>query len=66
MPKMKSHKGTKKRFTITGTGEVIRGQAGMSHLAPNKTQKQKRKLRKSSLVTTSDRKRIKQQLSNIN
>ena len=65
MPKMRSHSGTKKRLTITGTGKVKRGQAGNRHLAPGKTQKQTRQLRKFSLVTTSDVKRIKQQLDQI-
>jgi large subunit ribosomal protein L35 len=65
MPKMKSHSASKKRFKITGTGAVRRGQAGMSHLAPGKTQKRKRHLRKPSMVTTSDMGRIRQQISNL-
>ena len=65
MPKMRSHSGTKKRLTITGTGKVKRGQAGNRHLAPGKTQKQTRQLRKFSLVSTSDCKRIRQQLDQI-
>ncbi|HON64534.1 MAG: 50S ribosomal protein L35 [Bacilli bacterium] len=65
MPKMRSHKGSKKRFMITGTGAIRRGQAGTRHLAPGKTQKQTRHLRKPSLVTTADRKRIKQHLANL-
>ena len=65
MPKMRSHSGTKKRLTITGTGKVKRGQAGNRHLAPGKTQKQTRQLRKFSLVNSSDVKRIKQQLDQI-
>ena len=31
MPKMKTHSGTKKRFRITGTGKVMREQAGKRH-----------------------------------
>ncbi|HHU24737.1 MAG: 50S ribosomal protein L35 [Bacilli bacterium] len=65
MPKMRSHKASKKRFTITGSGAIKRGQAGTRHLAPGKTQKQTRQLRKPSLVTTADRKRIKQHLANL-
>ena len=65
MPKMRSHSGTKKRLKITASGKVLRGQPGTSHLAPGKTQKQTRQLRKFSLVTTSDVKRIKQQLDQI-
>ena len=46
MPKMKSHSGTKKRLKITASGKVLRGQPGTSHLAPGKTQKRIRHLRK--------------------
>lgn len=65
MPKMKTHSGTKKRFKISGTGLVMRGRPGNSHLAPGKTQKRIRHLRKESQVTTSDLGRIRQQIANI-
>jgi large subunit ribosomal protein L35 len=45
MPKMKTHKGTKKRFRLTATGKVKHRRAGTSHLATRKTHKQKRNLR---------------------
>jgi large subunit ribosomal protein L35 len=45
MPKMKTHKGTKKRSRLTGTGKVKHRSAGTSHLAYRKTHKQKRNLR---------------------
>ena len=50
MPKMKSHSGTKKRLKITSTGKVLHGRPGTSHLAPGKTQKRIRHLRKSAGV----------------
>ena len=65
MPKMKSHSGTKKRLKRTASGKFKRSQAGTSHLAPGKTQKRTRHLRKSSTLSASDTKRIRQQLSNI-
>jgi len=65
MPKMRSHSGTKKRFKITKSGIVMRGQAGTSHLAPGKTQKRVRHLRKQTSVSKSDLGRIKQQIANI-
>ena len=65
MPKMKTHSGTKKRFRITGTGLVVRSRPGSSHLAPGKTQKRIRHLRKSSVVSASDMKRIGQMIKNI-
>lgn len=65
MPKMKTHCGTKKRFKVTGNGAVKRWRPGTSHLAPGKTQKRVRHLRKSSVVSHSDMKRISQMIKNI-
>lgn len=62
MAKMKTHKGSQKRFKRTGTGKLKRGHAYVSHLAANKSQKQKRNLRKSGLVSDGDMKRINQML----
>ena len=59
MPKMKSHKGTAKRFKKTGSGKLKRSHAFTSHMFRNKSQKQKRKLRKAALVSKGDYKRIK-------
>ncbi|WP_276787628.1 50S ribosomal protein L35, partial [Bacillus sp. (in: firmicutes)] len=42
-----------------------RSHAYTSHLFANKSQKQKRKLRKGAIVSAGDFKRIKQQLANI-
>lgn len=65
MPKMKSHQGLKKRIKVTASGKVKRWQVGTSHLAPGKTQKRVRHLRKATLVSAGDYKRIKQQVDNI-
>lgn len=65
MPKMKTHRGSAKRFKKTGSGKLKRSHAYTSHLFANKTQKQKRKLRKSTLVSKGDFKRIHQMLDNI-
>lgn len=62
MPKMKTHKGSQKRFKRTGSGKLKRSHAYTSHLFANKTQKQKRKLRKATVVSASDMKRIDQML----
>ena len=59
MPKMKTKKSVAKRFKKTASGKLKRGHAYTSHFAANKTQKQKRKLRKSGLVNPTDYKRIK-------
>ncbi|MDY0396944.1 50S ribosomal protein L35 [Virgibacillus halophilus] len=62
MPKMKTHKGSQKRFKKTGSGELKRSHAYTSHMFAHKSQKQKRKLRKSALVSSGDYKRIKNML----
>ena len=45
MPKMKTHKGSKKRFRVTASGKLKRRQAGKKHLLSHKTGKRKRSLR---------------------
>jgi large subunit ribosomal protein L35 len=52
MPKMKSHKGARKRFKITGTGKVKRMRAFKSHILTKKSPKRKRNLRQSTTMTT--------------
>jgi large subunit ribosomal protein L35 len=46
MPKQKTHKASKKRFTVTARGMLKRSQAGKKHLNSHKTGKRKRHLRK--------------------
>ena len=52
MPKMKTHKGAKKRFKITGSGKVKRMRAFKSHILTKKTSKKKRRLRQGTTITT--------------
>ena len=47
MPKMKTHKASKKRFRVTASGLLKRSQAGKKHLNSHKTGKRKRHLRAS-------------------
>ncbi|MDR1957773.1 MAG: 50S ribosomal protein L35 [Planctomycetaceae bacterium] len=58
MPKMKTHKGAKKRFRISSTGKVKHKHCGTGHLAWRKTTKQRRQLRGSVVVSSGDAKRI--------
>ncbi|HET6681984.1 MAG TPA: 50S ribosomal protein L35 [Gemmatimonadaceae bacterium] len=60
MPKMKTHKGAKKRFSVTGSGKVRRLKAYKSHILTKKDPKRKRRLRQPTLVkTVGDTKRMK-------
>jgi len=45
MPKMKTHKASRKRFRVTASGQLKRSQAGKKHLNSHKTGKRKRQLR---------------------
>jgi large subunit ribosomal protein L35 len=52
MPKMKTHKGAAKRFSLTGTGKVKRNKAFKSHILTKKTSKRKRNLRRGTTFKT--------------
>jgi large subunit ribosomal protein L35 len=52
MPKMKTHKGAKKRFSVTGNGKVRRLKAYKSHILTKKSAKRKRNLRRATTVAT--------------
>lgn len=65
MPKMKTHRGSAKRFKKTGSGKLKRSHAFRSHLFANKTTKAKRHLRKSGLVSSGDYKRIRHMLDQV-
>jgi large subunit ribosomal protein L35 len=63
MPKMKTHKGAKKRFSVTGTGKVRRNKAFTSHILTKKSPKRKRNLRRPDVIATSgDEKRMRRLL----
>ena len=48
MPKLKTHKGMKKRFKVSATGKVSHKRCGSSHLNSHKSGKRVRRLRKST------------------
>jgi len=60
--KMKTKKAISKRVKVTGTGKWKSASAYTSHLALNKSTKQKRQARKLSIVDTSDQKRMERAL----
>jgi large subunit ribosomal protein L35 len=53
MPKLKTHKGIKKRFKVSATGKVSHKRCGSSHLMSHKNGKQIRRLRKQSTLKIS-------------
>ncbi|MDH3193692.1 MAG: 50S ribosomal protein L35 [Acidimicrobiia bacterium] len=62
MPKMKTHKGTAKRFKTTGTGKLRRRQAGKQHLRLAKGKNRYRRLDGETSVAPGDAKRMKKLL----
>ena len=59
MPKQKSKRSVQKRIKQRKSGSLQRSQAYTSHMFSNKSQKQKRKLRKQTSVSKGDAKRYK-------
>ena len=51
MPKQKTHSGCKKRFRITGSGQVKFARPGKGHFLTKKSKANKRKLRKGSYIS---------------
>ena len=54
MPKMKTHKGSAKRFRRTGTGKIMRAKAFKSHILTKKSPKRIRGFRKETTLTAGD------------
>ena len=63
MPKMKTNSGSKKRFTLTGTGKIKRKHAFHSHILTKKTKKQKRNLYYSTTVDITNMSQVKELLA---
>lgn len=62
MPKMKTHKGTAKRFRRTGTGKIMHAHAFKSHILTKKSPKRIRRFRKEEVLTPGDAKVVSQRM----
>jgi len=62
MPKLKTHRGAKKRFKFTATGKIKRRKAFASHILTKKSAKRKRSLRQATLVVKEEMKRLRKVL----
>jgi large subunit ribosomal protein L35 len=62
MPKMKTDKGAKKRFKLTGTGKIRREQAMMGHILEKKSSRRKRRLTGTTEVAPGDVRTVKRLL----
>jgi large subunit ribosomal protein L35 len=62
MPKQKTHSGAKKRFKVTGSGKIMKQQAGMRHNLEVKATDRKRRLNQEQVVAPADAKALKKLL----
>jgi len=62
MPKIKTHKGARSRFHITGSGKIMRTKVGKSHLRLRKSKRAKRLYDETIAISPSDKARIKRLL----
>ncbi|NLB46760.1 MAG: 50S ribosomal protein L35 [Microbacteriaceae bacterium] len=62
MPKQKTHSGAKKRFKVTGSGKLVKQQAGMRHNLEVKASKRKRRLNADQVLSPADVKQAKKLL----
>ena len=62
MPKNKVHSGSKKRFTITGTGKIMRRRANRNHLLEHKPSTRTRRLKNKVAMAPADAQKIKKLL----
>jgi len=62
MPKLKTHRGARKRFKVTASGKIKRSKAFGRHILTKKSSKRKRNLKRSTLVVKSEFKKMKELL----
>ncbi|MEM9132085.1 MAG: 50S ribosomal protein L35 [Actinomycetota bacterium] len=63
MSKMKSHKGAKKRFKVSGSGKLTRRSKNLNHFLEKKSSRRKRRLSGRTVVSAADSPRINKLLS---
>ena len=62
MPKNKTHSGAKKRFRVTGTGKIMREQAGGRHRLEVKSSREMRSISGDLELSAPDTKKVKRLL----
>lgn len=60
--KLKTNRGAAKRFKVTASGKIKRGQAMKRHILTKKAQGRKRGLRKGTLVSDADHANVRRML----
>ena len=62
MPKLKTHRGARKRFKLTGTGKVKRSGAKRRHILTKYSRKAKRQMKGNLIAAPGDARKIKRML----
>ena len=60
MPKIKTHRGAAKRFSVTKSGKIKRAKASKSHILTKKTTKRGRRLRKGGFIAECEAKKVRE------
>ena len=60
MPKIKTHRGAAKRFSVTKSGKIKRAKAYKSHLLTTKTTKRGRRLRTGGFSAECEAKKVRE------
>jgi large subunit ribosomal protein L35 len=58
MPKLKTHKGARRRFHITGTGKVMHRKGSISHLRMRKSKRARRQIDQKVMASDPMQKRV--------
>ena len=58
MPKLKTHSGAKKRFSVSGSGKLLRMKAHSSHLRRTKPGSVKRSFTRKQVLSPTDQRRM--------
>lgn len=58
MPKMKTHRASAKRYSVSGSGKLMRRKAGKKHLLVGKSSSRKRRLEGTMEVNDADKTRV--------
>jgi large subunit ribosomal protein L35 len=62
MPKLKTHRGAAKRFSLTKSGKIKRSKAYKRHILSKKSTKRLRNLRKTAYISAVEEKKIRKLL----
>ncbi len=62
MYKLKTHRGARKRFKLTGTGKIKRRHSFQRHILTKKSKKRKRHLGKPAILEAADFQKVREML----